>query len=113
MKKTFLVLLILMVGYSYAQSVNDYKAVIVPLKFNFLKVENQYRLNTLTKFNLGKAGFTAFYINDSIPAEYNDRCSVLYADVSNESGFFVTKLFITLNKTGGEPPKSASQSVRY
>jgi hypothetical protein len=44
-------------------------------------------LNTLTKFNLGKAGFTAFYINDSIP-EYNDRCSILYADVSNESGFW-------------------------
>jgi hypothetical protein len=44
-------------------------------------------LNTLTKFNLGKAGFTAFYTNDSIPAEYNDRCSILYADVSNESGF--------------------------
>jgi hypothetical protein len=73
------------VSYSYAQSVNDYKAVIVPLKFIFKK-ENQYRLNTLTKFNLGKAGFTAF-INDSIPAEYNDRCSILYADVSNESGF--------------------------
>ncbi|MFV8333052.1 hypothetical protein [Flavobacterium sp. GSP14] len=96
MKKTFLVLLILMGSYSYAQSVNDYKAVIVPLKFNFLKVENQYRLNTLTKFNLGKAGFTAFYTNDSIPAEYNDRCSILYADVSNESGFLVTKLYITL-----------------
>ena len=96
MKKTFLLLLFLMGSYSYSQSVNDYKAVIVPLKFNFLKAENQYRLNTLTKFNLDKAGFTAFYINDSIPAEYNDRCSVLYADVSNESGFFVTKLFITL-----------------
>jgi hypothetical protein len=76
------------------QSVNDYKAVIVPLKFN-LKVENQYRLNTLTKFNLGKAGFTAFYTNDSIPAEYNDRCSILYADVS-ETLFLVTKLYITL-----------------
>ncbi len=96
MKKSFLLLLILMGSYSYAQSVNDYKAVIVPLKFNFLKAENQYRLNTLTKFNLGKAGFTPFYTNDSIPAEYNDRCSVLYADVSNESGFLVTKLYITL-----------------
>jgi hypothetical protein len=61
-------------------------------------------LNTLTKFNLGKAGFTAFYTNDSIPAEYNDRCSILYADVSNESGFFaklytlkdvMAKLFLT------------------
>ena len=91
-----------MVSYSYAQSVNDYKAVIVPLKFNFLKAENQYRLNTLTKFNLGKAGFTAFYTNDSIPAEHNDRCSVLYADVSNESGFLVTKLFITLKDCNGK-----------
>ena len=96
MKKTFLFLLILLVSYSHAQSVNDYKAVIVPLKYDFLKADNQYRLNTLTKFNLSKAGFAAFYTNDSIPTAYNDRCSLLYADVSSEKGFLLTKLYVTL-----------------
>ena len=96
MKKRFLFLLILMVSYSYAQSVNDYKAVIIPLKYGFLKVENQYRLNTLTKFNLIKAGFVSFYSAETIPVEYKDRCSLLYVDVVNDSGFLITKLHITL-----------------
>ena len=96
MKKSFLLLLILMVSHSYAQSVNDYKAVIIPLKYDFLKEENQYRLNTLTKFNFNKAGFIAFYTKETIPAEYNDRCSLLYANVERESGFLVTKLYVTL-----------------
>ena len=96
MKKIFLLLLILMVSYSYAQSVNDFKAVIVPLKYDIFKRENQYRLNTLTKFNLVKAGFTAFYSNDSIPQGYTDRCNLLFADVIDEKGFLVTKLYVTL-----------------
>lgn len=102
MKKSFLFLLILFVSYSYAQSVNDYKAVIVPLKYDFLKTENQYRLNTLTKFNLKKAGFEAFYTNEPIPADLNDRCSLLYIDVLKENGFLTTKLFITLKDCYGK-----------
>jgi hypothetical protein len=102
MKKSFLFLLIFFVSYSYAQSVNDYKAVIVPLKYDFLKTENQYRLNTLTKFNLKKAGFEAFYTNEPIPADLNDRCSLLYIDVLKENGFLTTKLFITLKDCYGK-----------
>ena len=51
MKKSFLVMLLLLISHSYAQSVNDYSAVIIPIKYDFLRQENQYRLNTLTKFN--------------------------------------------------------------
>ena len=96
MKKSFMLFLMIVVSSSYGQSVNDYKAVIVPLKYNFLKEENQYRLNTLTKFNFNKAGFVAFYSNETIPAEYNDRCGLLRADVEKESGFLITKLYIIL-----------------
>jgi len=102
MKKSFLFLLIFFVSYSYAQSVNDYKAVIVPVKFDFLKTENLYRLNTLTKFNLNKAGFEAFYTNEPIPADLNDRCSLLYIDVLKENGLLTTKLFITLKDCYGK-----------
>jgi hypothetical protein len=93
MKNIFLLLLV--TNYCFSQSINDYKAVIIPLKYDFLKSENQYRLHTLTKVNLVKAGFQAFYSNESIPAEFKDRCSLLYVDVKKESGFLMTKLFIT------------------
>jgi hypothetical protein len=102
MKKSFLFLLIFCFSYSYAQSVNDYKAVIVPVKFDFLKTENLYRLNTLTKFNLNKAGFVAFYTNEPISADLNDRCSLLYIDVLKENGFLTTKLFLTLKDCYGK-----------
>ncbi|RKS89815.1 hypothetical protein BC952_2995 [Flavobacterium limicola] len=102
MKKQFLVLLVLVINYSYSQSVNDYKAVIVPLQFDFLKTENQYRLNTLTKFNLKKAGFEAFYSNEAIPNDYSDRCSLLYIDVLRENGFLSSKLFLTLKDCYGK-----------
>jgi hypothetical protein len=94
MKLKFLFLLVFVSSYSFSQSVNDYVAVIVPAKYEFLKSENQYRLNTLTKFNLKKAGFEAFYTNETMPKEYNDRCSLLYADVNEEKGLLVTKLYV-------------------
>ena len=102
MKKLFLLLLMLLAGVSYGQSVNDYKAVIIPLKYEFLKTDNQYRLNTLTKFNFNNAGFISFYATETVPAEYNDRCSLLYADVEKESGFLITKLYVILKDCNGK-----------
>jgi hypothetical protein len=96
MKKVFLVLLVLASCHSYAQSVNDYQAVIIPLQYQFSKSENQYRLNTATKFNFTKAGFTSFYKNEELTASYSDRCSLLYADVEKEGGFLITKLYVIL-----------------
>ena len=78
----------------FAQSINDYKAVVVPLKYDFIKTENQYRLATITKSNLTKAGFQAFYANEEIPAEFSDRCQLLYIDVKRDNAFLMTKLFI-------------------
>jgi hypothetical protein len=101
--KTKIFMLFLFVScYSFSQSVNDYKAVIVPLKYDFLKNDNQYRLCTLTKFNLKKAGFEAFYSNELLSNEYNDRCSLLYIDVKKENAFLITKLFITLKDCYGK-----------
>ena len=101
MKKILLFLSLFLASYCFSQSVNDYKAVIIPLKYDFLKSENQYRLQTLTKVNLVKAGFQAFYSNESIPAEFNDRCSLIYVDVKNEKAFLVTKLFIIFKDCTG------------
>ena len=96
MKKILVILFVIIGNITFAQSVNDYQAVVIPLQYNFLKTENQYRLNTATKFNFTKAGFTSFYKNEDITANYSDRCSLLYADVEKEGGFLITKLFITL-----------------
>lgn len=94
MNNKLMMLLLLVVSYGFSQSVNDYKAVVIPMKYDFLKTENQYRLQTITKMNLQKAGFQAFYATETIPAEITDRCSLLYVDVKKESAFLVSKLFI-------------------
>lgn len=96
MKKIAVSILLLFVTISFGQTVNNYKAVIVPVKYEWLKIENQYRLNTLTKFNLEKAGFTVFYNKETLPIEYSNRCDVLFANVEKENGFLISKLFITL-----------------
>ena len=102
MRIKFLLIALLTSVIGFSQSVNDYKAVIVPLKYEFLKTENQYRLSTMTKANLVKAGFKAFYGNEQLPAEFADRCDLLYADVKRDNGFLVTKLFVEFRDCYGK-----------
>ena len=66
MKKALVLLAILFSGFCFAQteSVNNYKYVIIPEKFSFLKEANKYNLNSLTKMVFEKYGFTVFYTND-------------------------------------------------
>ncbi|WXK50421.1 hypothetical protein V6624_02060 [Flavobacterium ginsenosidimutans] len=86
----------------FAQSVNDYKAVIVPLRYDFTKTDNQYRMATLSKSNLLKAGFEAFYTNEQLPEGYTDRCQVLYIDVIKDSAFLTTKLSVQFKDCFGQ-----------
>lgn len=97
MKKYFLLLLLSISFFASAQkSLNDYKYVIVPLKYSFQKEGNKYRLNTITKFNLQKMGFEAFYENENLPTEAaTDRCQNLYVSVDDDGGLLVTRLIIT------------------
>lgn len=101
MKTRILLLLIFISSYGFSQSVNDYKAVVVPLKYDFMKTDNQYRLATLTKFNLNKAGFEAFYVNETVTQDYN-RCDLLYVDVVKDNAFLVTKLYVTFKDCYGK-----------
>lgn len=95
MKKYIYLLSLLFSFAGFAQNVNDYPYVIVPTKFEFQKKENDYRLNTLTKFNLEKFGFTAFYQKDNLGISYNDRCDYLVVNVKDMGSFLTTKLQIT------------------
>lgn len=101
MKKLPIFVFLLFVTYCFSQSINDYEAVIIPLKFDFQKVENQYRLQTISKMNLQKVGFQAFYATEPIPAKFTERCSLLYMDVKKENTFLVTKLYVMLKDCYG------------
>ena len=101
MKNRILLLLLFIASYSYSQSVNDYKGVIIPMKYDFLKTENQYRLQTITKMDLQKAGFQAFYATETIPAEITDRCSLLYVEVKKDNGFLISKLYVVFKDCYG------------
>ena len=100
MKKLVFVF-ILITSFSFAQSVNNYKAVIVPLKFDFIRTNNQYRLCTISKANLINAGFAVFYANEILPKEYSDRCDLLYYDIVKENAFLATKFHIELKDCSG------------
>jgi len=102
MRIKFLLIALLISVVGFSQSVNDYKAVIVPLKYDFLKSENQYRMSTMTKANLNKAGFQAFYGNEELPAGFADRCDLLYVDVKKDNGFLITKLFVEFKDCYGK-----------
>jgi hypothetical protein len=102
MKIRILFLLFFVASYSFSQSVNDYKAVIVPLKFEFLKSNNQYRLATISKFELGKTGFQAYYDNDPISDQNILRCDLLNFDVVSKKSFLTTKLYIVFKDCYGK-----------
>ena len=85
MKKLILVFAFLLITVSsiYAQSsVNEYKYVIVPERFDFLKANDQFKLNSLTKFLLEKKNFLVF-MDNNMPKELTEnRCMALFTKVS-------------------------------
>jgi len=98
--KFFLIVLIFFIGASvFAQnSINNYKYIIVPNKFDFLKEKNQYQMNSLTKFLFNKYGFEAVMKGSEYPKDLIiNRCLGLETDVIKESGMFKTKLLIELS----------------
>lgn len=107
MKKLFLIIvtvLIVLPSLNAQSEVNSYKYVIVPLQYKFLKGQNKYRLNTLTKQLFLKSGYEVYYDNQLLPDDvFQDRCLAMYADVNEvEKGFRVTNLEIELRNCRGE-----------
>lgn len=96
--KKFLLILCMALSFSgMAQSVNDYKYVMVPSQFNFQNSANQYGLNFVTKGLLQKYGFEAFLDTDVISNDVLDyNCNKLYVDVLESNNLTNTKLTIVL-----------------
>jgi hypothetical protein len=105
MKKIFALAILLINGLAFAQStsINDYKYVIVPEKFTFLKEPNKYGLNTLTKMVFEKQGFQVFFVNDKLPDELAlNKCRALYGDLVDDSGMLSTAISIVLKDCSGK-----------
>ena len=103
MKRYFLVHLLFLSYSGYSQNtISNYKYVVVPEKFNFLKQKDQYSLNSLTKGLLEYKGFTVYFDNTNLPGEVaNNRCRALSADVLEKSGMFSTRLTLILKDCQG------------
>lgn len=97
MKKYLLVLLVFVSSAGFAQKINDYKYVIIPSKFSFLKEKDQYRMNTLTRLYLEKYGFITYFDTDVLPVEVaNQNCNIAHVDLLSDGSLFVTKLTVVL-----------------
>ncbi|WP_131539182.1 hypothetical protein [Pedobacter nototheniae] len=103
MKKYILICLLFATITSFAQNtINNYKYVIVPEKFNFLKENNQYNLNSLVKLILEEKGFTVYYDNAELPTEIaNNKCSALVADLLEKNTMFTTNVTFLLKDCKG------------
>ncbi|WP_454937245.1 hypothetical protein [Capnocytophaga leadbetteri] len=88
--------IILFATIALLQMVAVAQTVVVPNKFAFLKSDNEYQLNILTKFLIEKQGFKA-YMENEVPSELlNTPCNLLKADVKNESNMMTSKLRLVL-----------------
>jgi len=78
-------------------NLNDYKYVIVPKKYDFLKEADQYQINSLSKFLFNKYGFQTLMEGEKYPQELiQNRCLALKSDLLKDPGIFRTKLNLTL-----------------
>lgn len=97
LKSLFLILTIFISNSVIGQSLDDYKYVIIPAKYEFQKTDDQYQLNSLTKFLFEKEGFITQFDNVEMPLEISKNpCDVLTARVNNTSNMFTTKMVIEL-----------------
>lgn len=98
-----LLLVFLMTSSIFSQSsLNNYKYVIIPKKYGFLKSDDQFQLNSLTKFLFNKYGFDALMEGETYPDDLKaNRCLALTTDVIKDSGFLKTKILIELKNCNG------------
>ena len=100
MKNIILVLFLTIVNlfvFGQEKKVNNYKFIVVPDRFDFLKQKDEYKTSSLTKFLLKKNGFTVFLNSEQYPKDLIDNpCSGLKALVLDKSSMFKVKVIIEL-----------------
>ncbi|THU38152.1 hypothetical protein FAM09_15830 [Niastella caeni] len=103
MKALALFITVLLTVATHAQNtINNYKYVLVPERFDFFKTDNQYGLNTTTKLLLEDKGFTVVMGNEQLPPPLAaNKCNALKAELTEKKGFFVTSLTLLLKDCQG------------
>jgi len=102
-KHAFFLIVFLTISNVFSQvSLNDYKYVLVPEKYEFFKKANKYRLNELTEFLFQKEGFETLSTSNEYPEDLaKNGCLALRADVIKDSGLLKTKLKVILKDCRG------------
>jgi len=82
-------------------SLNDYKYIIVPKRFDGFKDENKHQTSTLIKHLFTKKGFKTVY-DDALPNDLNEnRCLGLTVELEDDSSMFNTKTTLQLKDCNG------------
>ncbi|MBO6606204.1 hypothetical protein [Psychroserpens sp.] len=98
----FLVLVLLQTSVFAQKNVNDYKYIVIPNQFDFQRSDDQYQLNSLTKFLFNKYGYQAYFEDEDLPVDVSqDRCLALKADLKKLKGFLITRLQFELKDCNG------------
>lgn len=103
MKKLSTMIAAVCFTFSYAQKVSDYKYIALPEKFSGFK-NDQYKLDILLSKSLKQKQYVVVTRNRSQwMAEANSNpCSVLNADVINDSGFLRNKIVLEFKDCNGK-----------
>ncbi|WP_299125534.1 hypothetical protein [uncultured Winogradskyella sp.] len=105
LKKIIFTVLFLIVSFcaTAQKDIHNYKYIIVPKKFDFSNSEDEYQLNSLTKFLFNKYGFEAYFVDDDLPEDLQkDRCLALTSEIfKQKGGMFKTKLEFKLKDCFG------------
>lgn len=103
MKIVYVVLFTVFTSFNtLAQSVNDYKYIIVPDRYAWAGEADKHQINSLTTFLFKKYGFNAYQLGEILPGDMNaGGCNSLTADVTENSSFVKTKLKVTLKDCKG------------
>jgi hypothetical protein len=117
MKRFVFLVFLLSLAFAKAQSINNYKYVVVDNQYEFQNEANQFRLNELIVFELKKYGIEAFRNNAVIPLDMNrGLCNTLYVQVE-KTGFLTTNLDYKLVDCSGtvimELPRGSNQIKNY
>ncbi len=97
----FIFTLITVAGHSQ-NTINNYKYVLVPQKFDFLNADDEYALNTTTKSLLEQKGFVVFWSNEVLPQTLAaNRCTALIAEITQRKAMFSTNLTVLLKDCSG------------
>jgi hypothetical protein len=75
----------------------NYKYVVVPIRYSFLKIDDQYGLNASTKALLQQKGFVVFMSSEKLPDELAaDPCKALHVELTDRNTMFTTNLTLEL-----------------